>query len=130
MDYSRFAHVNLTPFEMWVQTEGLQVITTHTIPDIFTVEIEPWQRTGCKGALLDMTHDPSDKVMINNQGTTRFLIEIPPAGTFKAEKHMYEEIFYVVKGSGATVVWKPFLLGCLVMASATAVTGAVRMRPL
>ena len=105
MDCSRFAHVNLTPFEMWVQTEGLQVITTHTIPDIFTVEIEPWQRTGCKGALLDMTHDPSDKVMINNQGTTRFLIEIPPGGTFKAEKHMYEEIFYVVKGRGATVVW-------------------------
>ncbi len=105
MDYSRFSHVSLTPFEIWVQSEGLQVITTHTIPDIFTVEIEPWQRTGCKGAILDMTHEPSGKVMINNQGTTRYLVEIPPGGTFKAEKHMYEEIFYVVKGSGATVVW-------------------------
>jgi mannose-6-phosphate isomerase-like protein (cupin superfamily) len=105
MDYSRFSHVRLTPFEMWVQSEGLQVITTHTIPDIYTVELEPWKRTGCKGAILDMTHDPSNKVMINNQGTTRYLVEIPPGGTFKAEKHMYEEIFYVVKGRGATVVW-------------------------
>ncbi|MGH7830242.1 MAG: cupin domain-containing protein, partial [Candidatus Binatia bacterium] len=51
------------------------------------------------------THDPSNKVMINNQGTARYLVEIPPGGTFKAEKHMYEEIFYVVKGRGATVVW-------------------------
>ncbi len=105
MDYKRFSHVRLTPFEMWVQAEGLQVITTHTIPDIYTVELEPWKRTGCKGAILDMTHDPSNKVMINNQGTTRYLIEIPPGGTFRAEKHMYEEIFYVVKGRGATVVW-------------------------
>jgi len=105
MDYQRFAHVRLTPFETWVQAEGLKVITIHTIPDVFTVELEPWKRTGCLGALLDMTHDASEKVMINNQGTTRYLIEIPPGGTFKAEKHMYEEIFYVVKGRGATVVW-------------------------
>jgi mannose-6-phosphate isomerase-like protein (cupin superfamily) len=105
MDYTRFAHVRPTPFETWVQAEGLKVITTHTVPDILTAELEPWKRTGCLGALLDMTHDPSEKAMINNQGTTRYIVEIPPGGTFKAEKHMYEEIFYVVKGRGATVVW-------------------------
>jgi len=105
MDYKRFAHVRLTPFEMWVQAEGLKVITAHTIPDVWTVELEPWKRTGCLGAILDMTHEPADDVMINNQGTTRYLVEIPPGGVFKAEKHMYEEIFYVVKGRGATVVW-------------------------
>jgi mannose-6-phosphate isomerase-like protein (cupin superfamily) len=105
MDYTRFAHVRPTPFETWIQAEGLKVITTHTVPDILTAELEPWKRTGCMGALLDMTHDPSEKAMINNQGTTRYLIEIPPGGTFKPEKHMYEEIFYVVKGRGATVVW-------------------------
>ena len=105
MDYKRFAHVRPTPFETWVQAEGLKVITTHTVPDVLSVELELWKRTGCLGALLDMTHDPSEKAMINNQGTTRYLVEIPPGGTFKPEKHMYEEIFYVVKGRGATVVW-------------------------
>jgi len=105
MDYKRFAHVRLTPFEQWVQAEGLKVITGHTIVDVLTEELEPWKRTGCQGALLDMTHESSDQVMINNQGTTRYIVEIPPGGIFKAEKHMYEEIFYVVKGSGATVVW-------------------------
>lgn len=97
--------VRLTPFEQWVESEGLKVITAHTIPDVFTEELEPWERTGCKGALLDLTHDPADRVMINNQGTTRYLVEIPPGGTYKAEKHMYEEIFYVLNGRGATVVW-------------------------
>ncbi len=105
MDFSQFSHVKPTPFEQWVQAEGLKVVTTHTVPDVLTVELEPWKRTGCLAALLDMTHDPSKKVMINNQGTTRYLVEIPPGGTFKPEKHMYEEIFYVVKGRGATVVW-------------------------
>lgn len=101
----RFAGVRFTPFEQWVLSEGLKVITSHTIADVLTEELGPWERTGCRGALLDMTHDPSDEAMINNQGTTRYLVEIPPGGVFKAEKHMYEEIFYVVKGRGATVVW-------------------------
>lgn len=105
MDYKRFSHVRLTPFEQWVQSEGLKVITTHTVPDVLSVELDPWKRTGCLGSLLDMTHEPSDEVMINNQGTLRYLVEIPPGGTFKPEKHMYEEIFYVLKGRGATVVW-------------------------
>ena len=95
----------LTPFETWVQDEGLKVITAHTIKDIVTEELAPWERTGCDGALLDLTHDPDPDVFINNQGTIRYLVEIPPGGTFKAERHMYEEIFYVAKGRGATVVW-------------------------
>ena len=95
----------LTPFETWVQDEGLKVITAHTIKDIVTEELAPWEKTGCDGALLDLTHDPDPDVFINNQGTIRYLVEIPPGGTFKAERHMYEEIFYVAKGRGATVVW-------------------------
>ena len=94
-----------TPFEHWVQSEGLKVITRHTIPDILTEALEPWERTGCSAALLDLTHDPSDRAIITNQGTIRYLVEIPPGGTFKAEKHMYEEIFYVAKGRGAAAVW-------------------------
>jgi mannose-6-phosphate isomerase-like protein (cupin superfamily) len=105
MAKERVSGVSLTPFERWVESEGLKVVTTHTVPDVRTLELDPWERTGCRGALLDMTHDPSDEVMINNQGTTRYLVEIPPGGVFKAEKHMYEEIFYVVKGRGGAVVW-------------------------
>ena len=95
----------LLPFERWVQSENLQVITTHTVPDIFTEPLEEWKRIGCKGALLDLTHDPVKDRMVNNQGSIRYLVEIPPGGTFKAERHMYEEIFYVVAGRGAATIW-------------------------
>ena len=105
MTSERSARVRLTPFERWVQSEELKVITRHTIYDILTEPLAPWSRTGCDGALLDLTHDPAGNVLINNQGTIRYVIEIPPGGTIKAERHMYEEIFYAVEGRGATVVW-------------------------
>ncbi|MCH8974190.1 MAG: hypothetical protein IH869_03860, partial [Chloroflexi bacterium] len=42
-----------TPFELWVQSEGLKVITKHTVYDLETEPLEPWERTGCDAALLD-----------------------------------------------------------------------------
>ena len=95
MASKRPARLRPTPFEHWVLSEGLKVVTP----------LEPWERTGCDAALLDMTHDPADNVLINNQGTIRYVVEIPPGGTFKAERHMYEEIFYAIEGRGATAVW-------------------------
>ena len=33
------------------------------------------------------------------------LVEVPGGGALKAERHLYEEIFYVLEGRGATEVW-------------------------
>ena len=95
----------LTPFEKWVQDEGIHVVTQERVPDIDAVELLPWERTGCRAAFLDLTFEPLVGSLVNNQSTIRYLCDIPPGGTYKAEKHMYEEIFYVVKGRGATTVW-------------------------
>ena len=95
----------LTPFERWVESEELQVIATHTVPDIFTEPLDEWRRTGCRAALLDLSHDHQKDRMVTNQGFIRYLVEIPPGGTFRAERHMYEEIFYVVEGRGAATIW-------------------------
>ena len=105
MSTQRYELWKLTPFEKWVQDEGLRVIVQQLVEDINTVPLEPWERTGCTAAILDLTPEPLEGALINSQGTTRYLCEIPPGGTFKAEKHMYEEIFYVLKGRGATTVW-------------------------
>ena len=95
----------LTPFEQWVREEGIPVVTQADIPDINSIKLEPWERTGCSGAWIDVTQDPLEGALVNNQGTIGYVCEIPPGGTFKAEKHIYEEIFYVLKGRGATAVW-------------------------
>ena len=66
---------------------------------IHTIGVEPWERTGTNAALLDLTSDPLDGALVNNQGTIRFVCEIPPGGKFNLERHMYEEIFFVLKGA-------------------------------
>lgn len=95
-----------TPFEQWVIDEGLKVIQQQLIPDIRTVDLEPWERTGCNAALLDLVPSAAKEgSRLVNQGTTRYVCDIPPGGTYRAERHMYEEMFYVVSGRGATTVW-------------------------
>ncbi|MCH2532016.1 MAG: cupin domain-containing protein [Dehalococcoidia bacterium] len=101
----RYEPWTLTPYEKWVSDEGLAVHTQQLVPDINTIEVANWERTGTKAALLDLTGEPLDGALVNNQGTIRFVCDIPPGGSFKLERHMYEEIFFVVKGRGATAVW-------------------------
>jgi len=103
--YDRYDLWHLTPFEKWIFDEEVPVHTAQVIPDVYTVETKPWERTGCSAAILDLTDESAEGAIINTQGTTRFVYEIPPGGKFNAEKHMYEEIFFVLKGRGATTVW-------------------------
>ena len=49
MTNERSARVPPTPFERWVQTEGLKVVTRHTIHNILTEPLEPWERTAPRG---------------------------------------------------------------------------------
>ena len=103
--YDRYDLWHLTPFEKWIFDEEVPVHTAQVIPDVYTVETKPWERTGCSAAILDLTDESAEGAIIITQGTTRFVYEIPPGGKFNAEKHMYEEIFFVLKGRGATTVW-------------------------
>ena len=102
-------HVDLpkhTSWERWVQSEGLAITQQQMVPDVFTHPLEPWERTGIDATLLDFTsEEPLGDGHLVHQGTSRYLCEIPTGGTYKAERHMYEEIFYVIAGRGATTVW-------------------------
>ena len=105
MANQRYELWKLTPFEQWVVDEGIKVVREQVIQDIRTVETAPWERTGCDAALLDLTADPLPGSVVENQGTIRYVLDIPPGGKIPEERHMYEEIFYVVEGRGAATVW-------------------------
>ena len=90
-------------FERWVLSEGLSITQQQLIPDVLTHELEPWERTGVNATLLDLTPaPPREGALLVHQGTSRYLCEIPAGGKYNAERHMYEEIFYVIAGRGAT----------------------------
>ena len=101
----RYSMWGQTPFEQWVRDEDLKVHTHQFVEDVRTAELAPWPRVGCDALLLDLTADPLDGALVTNQGTVRYLIDIPAGGSLPAERHLYEEIFYVVEGRGATTIW-------------------------
>lgn len=87
-----------TVYESFIEEEGIPIVRGLGIYDVRNVTLGPWKRWGGRGAYIEL----------NGVGgkTGMYVVEIPPGGTLNPEKHMYEEIFYVVEGRGTTEIWK------------------------
>jgi mannose-6-phosphate isomerase-like protein (cupin superfamily) len=86
-----------TAYDQWIADEGLGVIDGFFIEDLKTVELGDWARRECRGIVsrLEGSEDVNDA----------HIIEILPGGRIAPERHLYEEITYVVSGRGSTRVW-------------------------
>ena len=84
-------------YQKWVVTEGIPIIREFYIPDIRHVPLQPWERMGGLGVYLNLvgTGDVNDA----------YLCEIPAGKSLKPQRHLFEELIYVVRGRGATSVW-------------------------
>ena len=65
--------------------------------DIRDLTLGSWKRMGAQGAFIELNGCGGLQGM--------YVIEVPGAGAITAEKHMYEEIFYVLEGRGTTEIW-------------------------
>jgi mannose-6-phosphate isomerase-like protein (cupin superfamily) len=88
-----------TAFEGWIESEGVPVVRDFVVGNLRSVELRPWARMGGNGAwlVLGSANDQS--------ATTPYVCEIPPGGKLEPEKHMYEEMIFILDGVGATEVW-------------------------
>jgi oxalate decarboxylase/phosphoglucose isomerase-like protein (cupin superfamily) len=86
-----------TPYLRWVRSEGLDILPSHYVRNLRTVELKPWARRGGRGVRLN--HDASR--------TTNdcYVCEIPPAGKLAPQRQLYEEMIFVLEGRGSTTVW-------------------------
>lgn len=81
----------------WLEQEGIPIVGGHGVEDVVKVERKPWPRLGGRGAYLKFQ---------GLEGMTGcFVAEIPGSGALNPERHLYEELIYVAKGSGTTQVW-------------------------
>jgi len=79
----------------WIAAEGVPVVEDFCV-DLRRVETRFWPRMGADGAVVHMK-GRGDFISV-------FLVDLPPGGTTAPLRHLYEEIFYVLSGYGATTV--------------------------
>jgi oxalate decarboxylase/phosphoglucose isomerase-like protein (cupin superfamily) len=87
----------LTAYERWMEEECLPILKGYHIDSLYTCPLEPWERKGGSGAFINLVG--SELTMGS------YLCEIPPGGSLKPQKHLFEEMIFIVKGQGATTVW-------------------------
>src|SRR5581483_3295420 len=73
------------------------VIRDFYIEDLRTLELQPWAWKGGRGAYLNLigTGDANDS----------YVCEIAPGMGLNPQRLLFEEMIYVVEGTGATSVW-------------------------
>jgi quercetin dioxygenase-like cupin family protein len=77
--------------------EGIPVVRGFAIGDLRTVEVKPWARKGGSGTFINL-----DGTGGNNDA---YVCEIPPGQSLRPQRHLFEEMIYVLEGVGSTTVW-------------------------
>jgi mannose-6-phosphate isomerase-like protein (cupin superfamily) len=79
----------------WLRQEELPV-TEHYGIDLFSVETRMWPRYGVKAAAVHLKG--------RGDFCNMFLFDIPPGGATLPQRHVYEDVFYVLEGRGSTEI--------------------------
>ncbi len=86
-----------SPYDRFMEAQGVPIhrdIGVHKVQDL---PMAPWKRLGGRGTAIQLL------------GTEHlwgmYVVEVPGAGALNAERHLYEETYYVVEGRGTTEVW-------------------------
>jgi uncharacterized RmlC-like cupin family protein len=84
-------------YDEWVAREGVDLLRGHKIENVYTVPLKYWARTG------------GNAVHIQLEGTgelnAAYVQEIPPGKQLTPQRHVYEEMVFVLSGRGSTSVW-------------------------
>lgn len=83
----------IDPYLEWVTKEGVPVVEDYGV-DLFALETDHWPRYGMKGAAAHLKG--------RGDFASMFLFEISPGGSSSPQHHLYEEIVYVLEGTGST----------------------------
>lgn len=83
----------------WMTDQGLPIIQGYGVENVLDLPRQAWPRLGGKGTFIKLE---------GFEGLTgMYVAEIPPGRSLSPEKHLYEELIYVLRGRGATEVSGP-----------------------
>lgn len=82
----------------WAQAEGVPIVTAAEA-DLLSTAVAPWPRFGSNGAIAHLAG--------RGDFLTLFLFELAARGQSAPQRHLYEEVFFVTSGHGATMIETP-----------------------
>ena len=87
-------------YEDWMQKEGIPIHQEmYGIKDITELPRRPWARTGGLGTFVELEATKQARELI-------YVAEIPAGGALEPEKHLYDELIYILRGRGLMEVWR------------------------
>jgi mannose-6-phosphate isomerase-like protein (cupin superfamily) len=86
-----------TPYDLFMEAEGIPVFRDIGVSKVQNLPLAPWKRLGGRSTPTQL-HGTEGKWGC-------YVVEVPGAGALNPEKHIYEEIYFVVEGRGTTEVW-------------------------
>lgn len=84
-------------YQQFVKQEGAPLYEGSALEDLASLPLADWERRGGKVAYTRLGDQEDHNLQI---------IEIPPGGQLKPERHMYDATMYVLQGRGSTVIWQ------------------------
>jgi mannose-6-phosphate isomerase-like protein (cupin superfamily) len=88
----------IDPHRDFIESEGIPIVEDFGI-DLLSVEVRPWPRMGARGAYT----------LLRGRGDflDTYVLEIPPGGETEPQRHLFEEVVYVLEGRGSTSIAVP-----------------------
>ena len=86
------------PYLEWAARENIPIVEGFGV-NLLAVETQPWARMGARGAFV---HCVGRGDFLNV-----YVCEIPGGGHTEPQRHLFEEVIYVLDGRGSTVVESP-----------------------
>jgi uncharacterized RmlC-like cupin family protein len=87
--------IGIDPYLDWVKREGIPVVEDLGVhlPEVAT---QPWARLGLRGAAVHLEG--------RGDFVSMFVLELPPGAASVPQRHLYEEVVYVLSGRGSTTI--------------------------
>lgn len=86
------------PYREWVAEQGVPAIEEFSV-DMLALETAPWARLGANAAFVKLKGGGDELCLC--------VEELPPGGSTEPQRHLYEEVVYVLSGRGSTQVIRP-----------------------
>ncbi len=91
----RMDRLLLDPYLTWAEGEGVPIHEDFGV-DLLAAETAHWDRFGCDGAIIHLKG--------RGNYCSAFLFDIAPGGQSARQRHLFEDVYYVLSGHGSTQV--------------------------